>query len=94
MSGKFSKFSNTYLYLFSNKRLVIRAGIHKMLVTKANRETLIRLLLQKQSDLALPCLVRLFVAGNYCSKFKNIYRNIYFKNELVTNVYRGEKAED
>ena len=27
---KCSKISNTFLYLFSNKMLVIRAGIHKM----------------------------------------------------------------
>ena len=42
--------------------LVFRAGIHKVLVRIANREggkTLIRLLLQKQSDLGLHCLPRL-----------------------------------
>ena len=32
------KFQNTFLFLFSNKILVIRAGIHKMLVRIANRE--------------------------------------------------------
>ena len=31
-NGKFSKISNTFLFLFSNKILVIRARIHKMLV--------------------------------------------------------------
>ena len=36
--GKYSKILNTFLVLFSNKMLVIRAGIHKMLVRKANRE--------------------------------------------------------
>ena len=36
--GKCSKISNTFPFLFSNKVLVIRAGIHKMLVRKANRE--------------------------------------------------------
>ena len=36
--GKCSKISNTFLFLFSNKMLVIRAGIHKMLVRIANRE--------------------------------------------------------
>ena len=36
--GKCSKISNTFLFLFSNKMLVFRAGIHKMLVIIANRE--------------------------------------------------------
>ena len=34
----FFKFSNTLLLLFSNKMLVTRAGIHKILVKKANSE--------------------------------------------------------
>ena len=36
--GKCSKISNTFLVLFLNKMLLIRAGIQKMLVTIANRE--------------------------------------------------------
>ena len=36
--GKCSKISNTFPFLFSNKLLVIRTGIHKMLVRIANRE--------------------------------------------------------
>ena len=36
--GKCSKISKTFLVLFSNKMLVIRAGIHKMLVRIANGE--------------------------------------------------------
>ena len=40
-----------------NKMLVFRARIHKMLVRIATGNTLIRLLLQKQSDLGLLCLV-------------------------------------
>ena len=36
--GKCSKISNTFLFLFSNKMLVFRAGIRKMLVRIANRE--------------------------------------------------------
>ena len=35
---KCSKVSNTFLFLFSNKMLIFRAGIHKMLVRIANRE--------------------------------------------------------
>ena len=55
----------TFLFLFSNKMLVFMAGIHKLLIRRANREdpdqsaseTVIRLLL-KQSDLSVPCLSR------------------------------------
>ena len=36
--GKCSKIPNIFLFLSSNKMLVIRAGIHKMLVRIANRE--------------------------------------------------------
>ena len=36
--GKCSKISNTFLFLFLTKMLVIRAGIHKMLIRIANRE--------------------------------------------------------
>ena len=47
------------------------AGIRKMLVRISIREDPgdDRLLFQKQSDLVLPCLSRLFIAGNWCSKF-------------------------
>ena len=41
-------------FLFSNRSLVFRAGTLKILVRKVNRVDLIRLLLQKQSDLSLP----------------------------------------
>ena len=37
---KCSKILNTFLFLFSNKMLVIGAGIHKLLVRIANREDL------------------------------------------------------
>ena len=36
--SKCSKISNIFLFLFSNKMLVLMAGIHKMLVRIANRE--------------------------------------------------------
>ena len=38
MYGKYSKISNAFLILFSNKMMIIRAEIHKLLVRKANRE--------------------------------------------------------
>ena len=36
--GIYSKISNTFLVVFENKMLVIKAGISKMLVRIANRE--------------------------------------------------------
>ena len=36
--GKCYKISNTFLFLFSNKMLIFRAGIHKLLVGIANKE--------------------------------------------------------
>ena len=36
--GNCSKIGNTFLFLFSNKMLDIRAGIHQILVKMANRE--------------------------------------------------------
>ena len=36
--SKCSKISSTFLFLFSNKMLIIMAGIHKMFVRIANRE--------------------------------------------------------
>ena len=53
--GKCSKISNTFLFLFSNKMLVIMAGIHKMLARLVHREDADQIL-QKQSDLGLRCL--------------------------------------
>ena len=37
-TGNIRKVQNTFLFLFSTKMLVIRAGIHKKLVRIANRE--------------------------------------------------------
>ena len=44
--GKCSTISNNLLFLFLNKRLVIRAGIHKNTTEYQRGKTLIRLLLQ------------------------------------------------
>ena len=38
MCGKCFKFSNTFLFLFVNKLLVFKAGIHKFIIRTANRE--------------------------------------------------------
>ena len=40
MYGKCSKTSNTFLSLFSNKMMVFRTGIHKLLAVIANMEEL------------------------------------------------------
>ena len=58
--GKCSKISNTFLFLFSNKLLLFRSGISKYLSEYQTEKTLIRLLLQGQSDLGLRCLSRPF----------------------------------
>ena len=51
--GRCSKISNTFVFLFSNKMLVIWAGIHKMAVRIANREDPDQ---TASSDLDLHCL--------------------------------------
>ena len=56
---------NTFLFLFSNKMLVRRTGIDKMLVRIANRKDL----LQKQSDLGLHCLSMPFWKANSVRNF-------------------------
>ena len=51
--SKYSKILNTLRFFFSNKIVVIRAGINKLFVRIANRECLDQ---TASSDLALPCL--------------------------------------
>ena len=51
---------NTFHFLFSKKMWICRAGIHNILSEYQTGNTLIRLLLQKQSDLGLSCLSRPF----------------------------------
>ena len=60
--GICSKISNTFLFLFSNIMLVLRAESLKMLVRIANREDPDRTASSvfKQSDLGLHCLPRPF----------------------------------
>ena len=47
-----SKISNTFLFLFSNKKLDVGAGIHKMLVNREDPSQ------TAPSDLGLHCLSR------------------------------------
>ena len=59
--GKCSKISNTFLFLFSNKMLVISPVTYKMSVRKAkseNTDKTASLEVSKQSDLCLQCLSR------------------------------------
>ena len=58
--SKCSKFSETFLSLFSNKMLAIRAVIHKMLARIANRDDPDQTASKKQFHLGLPCLSRPF----------------------------------
>ena len=58
--GKGSKISNTFLVLFSNTYLLSGLEFTKCLSEYQTGKTLIRLLLQKQSDLGLHCLSRPF----------------------------------
>ena len=69
--GKCSKILNIFLFLLSLEMLVLRAEINKMLVLVANKEDpVISLLLQKQSDLGLPCLSRPFWQVTIILKFR------------------------
>ena len=52
--GKYSKILNTFFTLFSNKMLVMKAEMHKMLLRIANREDHDQ---TASSDLGLHCLV-------------------------------------
>ena len=62
--SKYSKNWYTFLFLLSNKMLVIRVEIYKMVVKKANREDT-----DQQSGLGLHCLSRNILEANLCSKF-------------------------
>ena len=62
MYGKFYKISNTSLSV-SNKMLVIRAGIHKMLIRIANSEDL------DQTASELIWCLSAFLAGNLWWRF-------------------------
>ena len=65
-------FSSSFL-MFSNKMLVIRAGIHKMLVRIANRKDPI----EQQSDLGLCCLSRPFGEQLVCQILEYIYSTLH-----------------
>ena len=80
-----SKISNAFLFLFSNKMLVFRAGIHKMLVRIANRKDLIRLLLQKQSDLDLALFAQVFDRQLAFKVFEHL---LWIDMPLVMSVYQ------
>ena len=58
---KCSKISNAFLFLFSNKMLIVRAEIHKMLVRIANREDPDQT--ASSEAMGLPLLVKAFLTG-------------------------------
>ena len=86
--GKYSKIFNTFLFLFSNEMLVIKAGIHKMLARIANREDLD----QTRSSLIWVCTVfYAFMTGKQCLKFSNILSYTFVldaqENHLIETVH-------
>ena len=76
--GKCSKNFYTFLYLFSNKLFIIRAGIHKMLLRTANREDPDQ---TASSDLSLHCLSQPFWQATSLQNFRistDILKCFYF----------------
>ena len=81
--GKCSEISNTFLFWFTNKILVMRAVIHKMLVRRANREYPDQT--ASASDLGLRCLSRPFWPTNFrmftiCVATGNFAHNLTLKH--------------
>ena len=80
--SKCSKISNTFLFLFSNKNLIIMVGFTKCLSEEQTGKTLTRLLLQKQSDLLLPWLSRNLDRQQVFKIFEHLvyaaYKQIYW----------------
>ena len=84
-------------FQFSTKILVFSAGIHKLLVRIANREALIRLLLQKQSDLGLHGLSMPFwQATTFPRNLEHFriasYSAFYTHHLMFVSYKRGDKA--
>ena len=67
--GKCSKISNIFIFLFSTKMLVIRAGIHKKFLKLANREE------PDQANLVLHCFSRPFWQATSVQKFRTLGNN-------------------
>ena len=68
--GKCSKVLNTFLFLFSNRFWLSQLKLTKCSSEKQTVKTKIRLLLQKQSDLGLPCLSRLLYQATTVQNFR------------------------
>ena len=85
--GKCSKISNTFLFLFSNKILLIRAGIHKMLVRIANREDPDQTAYSKVSGLSLHYLCRPFWQATSDPNFRT-FSVISMHQHFVTNIHQ------
>ena len=78
--GKCSKILNTFLFLFSTKLLVTRAGIHKMLVRIANREDPD----QTASDPGLRCLPMPLWQATSVRNFKTFAVLSYFQGSNMS----------
>ena len=65
--------------------LLIKAGVHKMLVQIANREDPDRLLLQKQSDLGLRCLSSPLWQATSVRNFRT-FTNVFYIFQPVSSM--------
>ena len=72
LKSLFSKSSNTFLFLFANKMLVIRAEIHKMLIRIANRTDPYQ---TASSDQGLHCFSMPFWSASSVQNFRTT-RNV------------------
>ena len=71
------KILNTFLFMFSNKMFVFRAGIHKT-VRIGNRVDPDWAASQKQSDLSLHCLPRLIFQATSVRNFRTLTKHCTF----------------
>ena len=82
---QYCKFSNTLFFLFSNKMLVFRARIHKMLVriaSSADPDQTATVL----SDVVLHCFLGLFGRHRNFRTFTLINSFVYFRESLLDMV--------
>ena len=69
--------------------LVIKAVIHKILVRIKIVETLIRQILQKQSDQGLRCLSQPFLQTTSVGNFRAFRGVMYTKCGILNDIYQG-----
>ena len=82
MYSKCSKISNTLIHTFWPKFCFLCSGFFKYLVEWQTVQTLIRLLLQEQSNLGLHCLHMPHCQTLWCTKFKDFHYRTCTKGTL------------